>query len=207
MSFVTVERAGPLAWVTLDRPPLNLIVPEMVEGIRSVFDALRVDPEVRLAVVAGAGRVTTGGMQLQVLRELTPATAKAFIASLHGAINAVHDAPFPTIAMIHGACLGAGFELAMACDLRVAAADARLGLPEIRVGIPSVIEAALLPGLVGPGRAAEILLTGESVTAEQALAWGLVNQVAPPAELRAATGVLPGASSTARRPRFACRKS
>jgi enoyl-CoA hydratase/carnithine racemase len=192
LSFVTVERAGPLAWVTLDRPPLNLIVPEMVEGIRSVFDALRVDPEVRLAVVAGAGRVTTGGMQLQVLRELTPATAKAFIASLHGAINAVHDAPFPTIAMIHGACLGAGFELAMACDLRVAAADARLGLPEIRVGIPSVIEAALLPGLVGPGRAAEILLTGESVTAEQALAWGLVNQVAPPAELRAATGVLAG---------------
>lgn len=192
MSFVTVERAGPLAWVTLDRPPLNLIVPEMVEGIRGVFEALRLDPEVRLAVVAGAGRVTTGGMQLQALRELTPGSAKTFIASLHAAINTVHDAPFPTIAMLHGACLGAGFELAMACDLRIAAAETRLGLPEIRVGIPSVIEAALLPGLVGPGRAAEILLTGESVTADQALAWGLVNRVAAPAELRAVTRLLAG---------------
>jgi enoyl-CoA hydratase/carnithine racemase len=192
LSFVSVERAGPLAWVTLDRPPLNLIVPEMVEGIRGVFEALRLDPEVRLAVVAGAGRVTTGGMQLQALRELTPASAKSFIASLHAAINTVHDAPFPTIAMLHGACLGAGFELAMACDLRVAAAETRLGLPEIRVGIPSVIEAALLPGLVGPGRAAEILLTGESVTADQALAWGLVNRVAAPAELRAVTRELAG---------------
>jgi enoyl-CoA hydratase/carnithine racemase len=192
LSFVTVERAGPLAWVTLDRPPLNLIVPEMVEGIRGVFEALRLDPEVRLAVVAGAGRVTTGGMQLQALRELTPGSAKTFIASLHAAINTVHDAPFPTIAMLHGACLGAGFELAMACDLRIAAAETRLGLPEIRVGIPSVIEAALLPGLVGPGRAAEILLTGESVTADQALAWGLVNRVAAPAELRAVTRLLAG---------------
>jgi enoyl-CoA hydratase/carnithine racemase len=94
--------------------------------------------------------------------------------------------------MINGACLGAGFELAMACDLRTAAAGARLGLPEIRVGIPSVIEAALLPGMVGPGRAAEILLTGDPITAEQALAWGLVNRVAPPEGLRAVTAELVG---------------
>jgi len=188
--FVRIGRDHGLVWVTLDRPPLNLIVPEMVEGIRSAFDALRRDADVRLAVVSGAGRVTTGGMQLQVLRELTPASAKAFIASLHEAINLVHDAPFPTIGMVHGACLGAGFELAMACDLRTAAADTRLGLPEIRVGIPSVIEAALLPGFVGPGRAAEILLTGESVTAAQALDWGLVNRVAPAADLRAVTAAL-----------------
>lgn len=185
--FVRVERDNGLVWVTLDRPPLNLIVPEMVEGIRSAFDALRRDPGVRLAVITGAGRVTTGGMQLQVLRELTPATAKVFIASLHEAINLVHDAPFPTIGMVHGACLGAGFELAMACDLRTAAVEARMGLPEIRVGIPSVIEAALLPALVGPGRAAEILLTGQGITAAQALDWGLVNRVAPAGELRAVT--------------------
>jgi enoyl-CoA hydratase/carnithine racemase len=188
--FVRVDREGGLVWVTLDRAPLNLIVPEMVEGLRSTFDALGRDPDVRLAVVSGAGRVTTGGMQIQVLRDLTPAGAKAFIASLHEAINLVHDAPFPTIGMVHGACLGAGFELAMACDLRTAAAETRLGLPEIRVGIPSVIEAALLPGFVGPGRAAEILLTGESVTGAQALEWGLVNRVAPAADLRAVTADL-----------------
>jgi len=190
--FVRVEREGALAWVTLDRPPLNLIVPEMVEAIRSTFETLRRDPSVRAAVITGAGRATTGGMQLQILRDLTPASAKAFIASLHEAIGLVHDAPFPTLCMINGACLGAGFELAMACDLRTAADSAVMGLPEIRVGIPSVIEAALLPGLVGPGRAAEILLTGESVSATQALEWGLVNRVAPPGELRAVTAELAG---------------
>jgi enoyl-CoA hydratase len=149
--FVRLDREDAIAWVTLDRPPLNLIVPEMVEGIRTTFDALRHDPTVRAAVITGAGRATTGGMQLQVLRDFTPATAKAFIASLHEAIDLVHDAPFPTVCMINGACLGAGFELAMACDLRTAAAGALLGLPEIRVGIPSVIEAALLPAWSGRG--------------------------------------------------------
>jgi enoyl-CoA hydratase/carnithine racemase len=94
--------------------------------------------------------------------------------------------------MVNGPCLGAGFELAMACDLRVAAAGAQLGLPEVKVGAPSVIEAALLPALVGPGRAAEMLLTGESVAAEQALDWGLVNRVAPAAELESVTAALVG---------------
>jgi len=190
--FVRVEREGACAWVTLDRPPLNLIVPEMVEGIRRTFETLRRDAGVRAAVITGAGRATTAGMQLQVLRELTPVGAKAFIASLHEAIALVHDAPFPTVCMVNGACLGAGFELAMACDLRTASTEARLGLPEIRVGIPSVIEAALLPGLVGPGRAAEMLLTGDPVTARQALDWGLVNRVTPPGELRGATAELVG---------------
>jgi enoyl-CoA hydratase/carnithine racemase len=92
--------------------------------------------------------------------------------------------------MMNGACLGAGFELAMACDLRTAAAGAVLGLPEVRVGVPSVIEAALLPAFVGPGRAAELLLTGDPITAETALAWGLVNRVAPAAELEAVTAEL-----------------
>jgi len=190
--FVRVEREGALAWVTLDRPPLNLIVPEMVEGVRVTFEALRRDATIRAAVITGAGRATTGGMQLQVLRDFTPGPAKAFIASLHEAINLVHDAPFPTVCMINGACLGAGFELAMACDLRTVATEAVMGLPEIRVGIPSVIEAALLPVVVGPGRAAEILLTGESVTARQAFDWGLVNRVAPLAELRGVTADLVG---------------
>lgn len=171
----------------LDRPPLNLIVPELIGELRAIFEALVRDPDVRVAVVTGAGRAFTAGMQVQVLRDLTPATAKALITSLHEAIHTVHDAPFPTVAMINGPCLGAGFELAMACDLRTAAAGAPMGLPEVKVGAPSVIEAALLPALVGPGRAAEMLLTGESVAAEQALAWGLVNRVVPADELDAVT--------------------
>jgi enoyl-CoA hydratase len=185
--FVRVDLRGGCAWVTLDRPPLNLIVPEMVQGITMTFGRLRADPSVRAAVITGSGRLMTGGMQLEVLRDLTPASAKAFIMTLHEAIHAVHEAPFPTLCMINGHCLGGGFELAMACDMRTAAAEALMGLPEIRVGVPSVIEAALLPALIGPGRAAEFLLTGERMTAAQALDWGLVNRVAPRERLEMVT--------------------
>ena len=178
---------GSSVWVTLDRPPLNLIVPEMIRGIRTAFDDLQADPRVRVAVLTGSGRAMTAGMQLEFLRELSAHEAKAFIGTLHDAIHAVHEAPFPTVCMMNGPCLGGGFELAMACDLRVAAAGALMGLPEVRVGVPSVIEAALLPQLIGPGRAAECLLTGESITAERALEWGLVNRVAPAAQLAQVT--------------------
>ena len=190
MALVRVEMKKGCAWVTLDRPPLNLIVPDLIVELRAAFDVLAHDPSVRVAVVTGAGRAFSAGMQVQVLRDLTPVTAKSLITSLHEAIHAVHDAPVPTLAMVNGPCLGAGFELAMACDLRVAAAGAQLGLPEVKVGAPSVIEAALLPALVGPGRAAEMLLTGESVEAEQALEWGLVNRVAPPDKLEVVTAEL-----------------
>ena len=190
MALVRVEMKKGCAWVTLDRPPLNLIVPDLIVELHAAFDALAHDPSVRVAVVTGAGRAFSAGMQVQVLRDLTPVTAKSLITSLHEAIHAVHDAPVPTLAMVNGPCLGAGFELAMACDLRVAAAGAQLGLPEVKVGAPSVIEAALLPALVGPGRAAEMLLTGESVAAEQALEWGLVNRVAPPDKLEVVTAEL-----------------
>ena len=187
---VHVERRGGCAWVTLDRPPLNLLVPDLLGAIRDAFQGLVRDPAVRAAVVTGAGRAMTGGMQVQVLRALDPASAKALITLVHEAIHAVHEAPFPTVCMVNGACLGAGFELAMACDMRIASTAATLGLPEVRVGVPSVVEAALLPGIVGPGRAAEILLTGEPVSAQQAFEWGLVNRVVPPAELQAATSQL-----------------
>jgi len=189
-SFVRVEQRHGCPWIILDRPPLNLMVPELITELRAAVEQLARDESVRAAVITGAGRAFTAGMQVQVLRDLTPVSAKALISSLQEAIQAVHDAPFPTIAMVNGACLGAGFELAMACDLRVAVAGAPMGLPEVKVGAPSVIQAALLPVLVGPGRAAEMLLTGESVTAEHAFEWGLVNRVTPAAGLEAAVVAL-----------------
>ncbi|MGH7277811.1 MAG: enoyl-CoA hydratase-related protein [Candidatus Rokuibacteriota bacterium] len=181
---VRVERAGAAVRCSLDRPPLNLFDPVLIAGLREAFVALGRDPSVGVVVLAGRGRAFTAGMNVSVLRDLDVASARALITSLHDAIDAVHAAPFPVIAEISGACLGAGFELAMACDIRVATADARLGLPEVRVGVPSVIQAALLPALVGPGRAAEMLLTGDPVSGADALAWGLVNRAVPAAALR-----------------------
>jgi len=172
-----VERQGGVVRCTLDRPPLNLLEPGLIASLRSTFTTLAADPTVRVAVVTGAGRAFTGGMDVHVLRDLDAAGATALITALHDAIDAVHRAPFPVIAAVNGHALGAGFELALACDLRVAAAEATLGLPEVRVGVPSVIQAALLPPLVGPGRAAELLLTGATIGAREALGWGLVNRV------------------------------
>jgi len=174
---VRVDRRGGVVRCTLDRPPLNLFEPGLIAALRSTFQSLAADESVRVAVLTGAGRAFTAGMDVHVLRDLEPASATALITSLHDAIDAVHRAPFPVIAAVNGASLGAGFELALACDLRIAASGAIFGLPEVRVGVPSVIQAALLPPMIGPGRAAEMLLTGANVGAADALAWGLVNRV------------------------------
>jgi enoyl-CoA hydratase len=174
---VRLERRGGVARCTLDGPPLNLFEPGLIAALRSTFQTLAADDTVRVAVLTGAGRAFTAGMDVHVLRDLDTASATALITSLHDAIDAVHRAPFPVIAAVNGASLGAGFELALACDLRVCAANAIFGLPEVRVGVPSVIQAALLPPMIGPGRAAEMLLTGANVSAADALAWGLVNRV------------------------------
>ncbi|HUF94230.1 MAG TPA: enoyl-CoA hydratase-related protein [Candidatus Limnocylindria bacterium] len=185
-SGVRVERAHDVAWVTLDRPPLNLFDPALIAALTDAFAGLARDPGLRAAVLTGAGRAFTAGMNVNVLRELDAASGRRLITSLHDAIDAVHRAPFPVIAAVNGACLGAGFELALACDLRVAADTAIFGLPEVRVGVPSVIQAALLPAIVGPARAAEMLLLGGTVTAPQAAQWALVNRTVAPAELHGA---------------------
>ena len=192
-SPLTIHRVGAAVWCTLDRPPLNLFEPTLIRAVRESFDALAADRSTRLVVVVGAGRAFTAGMDVRVLRDLDVGRARKLITTLHDAIAVVHRAPFPVIAAVNGPCLGAGFELALACDLRVAAASASFGLPEVRVGVPSVIQAALLPPMVGPSRAAEMLLTGAPITAATALDWGLVNRVVPDDRLRPAAEELAAA--------------
>jgi len=187
---LTLQRAGAAVWCTLERPPLNLFEPTLIQAVRDAFTELAADRATRVAVIVGSGRAFTAGMDVRILRDLDTGRARELITSLHDAIAAVHQAPFPVIAAVNGACLGAGFELALACDMRVAAASATFGLPEVRVGVPSVIQAALLPPMIGPGRAAEMLLTGAPVTAAQALDWGLVNRVVPDDRLRGAADEL-----------------
>jgi enoyl-CoA hydratase len=187
-----IERAEDVVRCTINRPPLNLFDPGIIRALRRGFRELADDESVRVVVLTGSGRAFTAGMNVNVLRDLDVKRAKGLITDLHEAIAAVHQAPFPVVGEVNGACLGAGFELAMACDLRVAVETATFGLPEVRVGVPSVIEAALLPALVGPGRAAEMLLCGTSMTAAQALRCGLVNRVAPAAGMRQAVDELVG---------------
>ena len=171
-----VEREGPLARIFLNRPEkanaLNSsALAELLGAVRSV------DASARVLVLGGRGKTFCGGADTAELKSLTPATAGAFVERIHKVCKAIRELPIPVVARLHGAVIGAGLEIAAACDLRVAAEGTKFAMPEVRLGIPSVVEAALLPRLVGSGRAAWLVLTGEAIDARRALDWGLVEEI------------------------------
>jgi enoyl-CoA hydratase/carnithine racemase len=185
----TAEReGGRIAHVTVDnRARLNCLSSELNVRLRQVFAELAGDASLRAVVLTGAGeRAFIGGADLNELGALCADSARLYITRLHQACKAIRDCPVPVIGRVNGFCLGAGLEVAASCDMRAAAEGARFGMPEVAMGIPSVIEAALLPGLVGWGRTREMLLTGEMFGAAEALAMGFVQKVVPAAGLDAA---------------------
>src|ERR1700720_3950266 len=176
---------GRLARLTIDNASkLNSLNRALMAEIVEAADELAADPQLRLGVLTGAGeRAFIGGREIGEIAALDRESARAFITLVHRCCDAFRRLPVPVIARIDGYALGAGLELACACDLRVASERAIFGMPEVRIGIPSVVEAALLPKLIGPGRARRLLLTGETIDAEEALSWGLVDAVVPPEAL------------------------
>jgi len=182
---VDARDSGRVAHVTIDNPArVNTLSSAVMEDFLGAIARLAADDAVRVVVVTGAGnRAFVGGADIDEMAQLNAAAARAFITRVHRCCHAVRELPVPVIARIEGYALGAGLELAAACDLRVAAETARFGMPEVKLGMPSVVEAALLPTLVGWGRAREILLLGEIFSARDAAAWGLVERVVPAASL------------------------
>lgn len=176
MADVVIENAGGIARITLSRPPLNILTPGLIAELGATFRGLGRDPGVRVVVLRAEGRAFSAGVDVQALGDLDSVRARAFIAGVQATIGALRELDAPVIARLHGHVLGGALELVLGCDVRLAALSCRFGMPEIKVGIPSVIEAALLPGLVGWGRATELLLTGESIDAAEAERWGLVNR-------------------------------
>ena len=176
MSELRVTRDRGVARFTLDRAPLNVLTPALIDALGGAFRELSADPTLRVVVLEGAGRAFSAGVDVAAMRGLDAAGARAFIGALRTTVRALEEIPVPTLARLHGHVLGGALELVLACDLRVAAASCRLGMPEITVGIPSVIQAALLPGLIGWGRTAELLLGGRPIDAVEAEHWGLVNR-------------------------------
>jgi enoyl-CoA hydratase/carnithine racemase len=159
---------------------LNTLNAALLDEAIAALRDLTNHPGLRAAVLTGEGeRAFIGGADISAMAALeTPAEAEAFIRRVHGICAAIRDLPVPVIARINGWCLGAGLEVAAACDMRIAVRDAKFGMPEVRVGIPSVVEAALLPGLIGWGRTRRLLLLAETISAADALAWGLLEEVA-----------------------------
>jgi len=185
---VEERRDGRVARVTVDNAgKLNCLSTPLIVAMTEAFGKLGEDRALRAVVLTGAGeRAFIGGADLDELGGLCADSARLFITRLHFACKAIRDCPVPVIGRINGFCLGAGLEVAASCDMRAAADGARFGMPEVHMGLPSVIEAALLPGLIGWGRTREMLLTGALSTAVEALATGFAQKVVQLADLDAA---------------------
>ena len=174
------ERAGgKIGFVTIDNAAkLNALNTAVMEEFVTAVEACAANPEVRAVVVTGAGkRAFVGGADIAEMAGLDPGKARAFITRVHGCCAVVRRCPIPVIARVQGHCYGAGMELAAACDMRIAGKSARFGMPEVKLGIPSVVEAAVLPQLVGWGRTRELLLLGDTYSAEEVERWGFLERV------------------------------
>lgn len=173
------DHKGVVARITVDYPSrLNILNTLAAQLLRGAFEDISANPELRVAILTGAGdRSFIGGADIKEFAALDPASAETFITNIHSVCQAIRDCPVPVIARINGYCLGAGLEVAAACDLRVATENSIFGMPEVKVGVPSVIEAALLPRLIGWGKTNELLLTGENISAQEAAACGLIDRL------------------------------
>ena len=177
----TRER-GIVAYLTVDnRAKLNTLDSALMTQFIGKVEALATRDDLRALVLAGAGdRAFIGGASIPEMAALDRDSARDFITLVHRTCDCLRRLPVPVIAAIDGYALGAGLEVAVSCDLRVATTRAKFGMPEVKVGIPSVVEAALIPRLIGYGHARELLMLGEIVDAETALRWGLIERVVAP---------------------------
>lgn len=183
---VSRDDRGVYTATIVDAKSLNILGTEVIRSLTEALTWLAAREDARCVIVRGSGeRAFVGGANIYEMAGMEPEGARTFISGLRDLCEAVRDIPVPTIARISGFCLGGGLEFAAACDVRLATTDSVFGMPEVRVGIPSVIHAAMLPGLIGPGATNWLLLTGENVDAQQALDWGFVQFLCAPGELDA----------------------
>jgi enoyl-CoA hydratase/carnithine racemase len=176
--MVDVESEGGVTRIFLNRPEkVNALDSAALGQLLAALLRISESPDARAVVLAGRGNAFCGGADVKELSALTAANAGGFVQKIHAVCDAIRKLPVPVVARLHGAVIGAGLEIAAACDLRIAAEGTRFAMPEVRLAIPSVVEAALLPRLMGSGRAAWLVLTGEAIDARKACEWGLIEQV------------------------------
>ncbi|OZV79760.1 enoyl-CoA hydratase [Micromonospora echinospora] len=175
---LTVEVAGPVATVVISNPTRrNAMTPDMWRQLPPLLDRLEADPAVRVLVLTGAGETFCAGADLGDVDEVLAAGDQSVAVVAEERLAAFAK---PTVAAVRGACVGGGCQLAVACDLRIAAADARFGVPPARLGVVYQTPATRrLAALVGPATAKYLIFTGELVDAERAGRLGLVDEVLP----------------------------
>jgi cyclohexa-1,5-dienecarbonyl-CoA hydratase len=171
---LTLEITGSVARITLNNPPLNVIDLEMIGALRDHLIALEQKPNVTAIVFAGNERVFSAGMDVS---SLAPQSVESTLNKFHAAVRALVATSKLTIASVRRHCLGGGAELALVCDIVYAGSDAIFGFPEIKLAAFPPVAMVALSAIVGQKRAAELLFTARSLTAPEALAMGLVNEI------------------------------
>lgn len=180
---VTRDARGVVRFTISNAGSLTILNSTVIKAATEGLTSLAADADIRALILAGGTEKSMiGGADINEMATLDQASAERFISGLRDLCEAVRNFPAPVIARMPGWCLGGGLEVAAACDFRVATADAKFSMPEVRVGIPSVIHAALLPRLIGWGRARWLLMTAATIDAPTALDWGLIDVMAAAGE-------------------------
>lgn len=184
-SAIMVEKKDAVAVITLNRPPFNPLNSQVFKELALAAEELEADSQIRAVVVTGAGqKAFAAGADINEMKGLTPVEMYKFSRVSSRAYSAIENMTKPTVAALNGLTLGGGCELALVCDLRLAADTAKIGLPEINLGIfPGGGGTQRLPRLIGAGRAKEMMFLGEMIDAAQAEKYGLINRVAPASSL------------------------
>ncbi|MCQ4129055.1 enoyl-CoA hydratase/isomerase family protein, partial [Rhodococcus erythropolis] len=190
MGLPLIRDEDGIRWITLDRPEIRNAL--QVEDLGVIADGVQsAGPDVRAIILTGAGdRAFSAGMHVKTFADATPESARESISRVRDCVGAIRLSPVPTVALVNGYCIGAAFEMALACDLRVAHPDVQFGLPEVKLGIPSVVDAALLHQYVGLSKAKEIILTGDMYPLADFAHTGLANRIVDISEMHETALVL-----------------
>lgn len=192
MGYLNWSYEGNIATVTIQRPPANALSSGMLSELSFVLDEIEANRSIRVVIIYGEGRFFSAGADI---KEFTTITSGEEFSNLsksgQNLFDRIEKFPKPIIAAIHGAALGGGLELAMACHIRLVSENAKLGLPELSLGIiPGFAGSQRLPRYVGTAKAAEIMFTSEPISGVEAVQWGLANQAYPENELLENANVL-----------------
>jgi cyclohexa-1,5-dienecarbonyl-CoA hydratase len=182
--YIKVDIMDGLGTITLNRPPVNVLNIAMMEEINDVLDEWRGKKDLKIVLFNALGKCFSAGVDVgEHMGDLAPKMIEVF----HGIFRLMDRLGIPTIASVHGSCLGGGCELAIFCDLVVAAENAKFGQPEIQVGVFPPIAAQIMPRIIGRKAAMDLIFSGRIISAEEALQLGLINKVVDLEGLQAAT--------------------
>ena len=189
MGYISVSIEDRVAILAINKPPANALSSSLIEELSSIFDELQFDENVRAVVLKGDGRFFSAGADIKEFTTISTADAFSQLAESGQVIfERIEQFRKPVIASIHGAALGGGLELAMACHIRYVSENAKLGLPELQLGlVPGFAGSQRLPRYVGMAKAAEMLFTSDPISGKEAVQWGLANAAFPEEELHEAS--------------------